>query len=377
MKTIRFLTLAAAGLATCSFAWAACWNPTNAASADATFTGPRFTHLRGAAQTADSIVRENPVLRDMPDVRGRIRWDVGYLGNDPQPRSLTLVSGLYWKQAWTGNACGIIPEADRVPPAGALTLNIHVNSAHFLSGHFFIEGSRPAAYRQPDVLGHFGKYNFYGYAADYPKEMHPGIYDGTLMLSAGGRLPWKAVTYAEYLDMVERKLRKTYGDASKNAQSSAPGVPDEKKIQAMYESMKRFNAADAEKMREKMLALLAESRDPNSKMSQNRARAASAPLANFEAELGKINRLRDTLGAEGLQRQARAGTGPTDYPMGVATPDDPRAIPLVQEDSGFWDPRDKDRVQLITVNIYGLAGEKTIGEALGAMQLERLEGLLR
>ncbi len=162
-----------------------------------------------------------------------------------------------------------------------------------------------------------------------------------VLLSRSGYEPWVPVTLAEVLDWRERELASREADLRRAQQPSANDLTEEK-IQKMYEGMKPFDPAGAEKMRNDMLRMLPKLRSDAA--AQNAE--GGAMLARYRAE---FNAYRASLSPAQLAAPGNHQAG-TFSREGVVRSDASQGGLLSRVDPAYAS-RDPNRIHLLVVGI--------------------------
>lgn len=238
----------AAALAAPPAGQSGCWTPRVEEDAS---TDPRFAPLRQAMLAAEALLRQNAAFMAAPvPVRYRTSFSIGPLENSASLH----VKAVPERKAdgtrlWTG-ACGVIPQVDRI---GGAIVQVSV---------FF-----NLAARGP-MLGAAGRVPKHtGTVAGHPE------FDGWLLLTSGGRLPWVPLTVADALDAEGARRREQLAEWVKSSANAKPMDPAA--IQNAYDAMKALDPAGAAKMRAQLEAIAAEA-------ARQQRDVAPATTAQFE-----------------------------------------------------------------------------------------------
>lgn len=224
--------------------------------------------VRRAALAVASIVQKNAVFMQ-GNKPVRVRTSISYYGDGHAEAS--VITTAYNQKAWLSDGCTISKFADRGGGLADGGIAIYINNPDsMLSGRLGDQALRAhaAPLRQGSMAGH-PVFAISGNAAN-----------ARVLLSKAGYEPWVAVTLAEVLDWRERELDLREAEMRRARQSAADGL-NEAKIEEMYQSMRKFDQAGAEKMRDDMLSKLP-------KMRADAARQAAdgeALLSGHRAEL--------------------------------------------------------------------------------------------
>jgi hypothetical protein len=223
---------------------------------------------------------------------------------------------------WEGS-CNVVPGADRCCSDGSI--NVLINSPESVLPVEYIREGQFKVYQEPKRTGT---------VVGYPE------FDGDVLLTLNGRVPWLPVPVGEILDYEERR---ELADQKRLRVGERPAVYglDREVIEKTYENMKKFDAKGAEDYRKSMLAQMPGLAEEHRKRIETVERLAAERLA-------KIRNARAGLTPAQLAAPAYAGDG---TPYGLSRPEDPRSRRLVRIDPEFPDRGDPDRVQMISVFI--------------------------
>lgn len=302
-----------------------CWTPRVEEDAS---TDPRFASLRQSMLAAEALLRQNPAFMAAPvPVRYRSSFSISPLENSARVH----VKAVPERKAdgtrlWTGT-CGVIPQVDRI--GGAI----------FQVSVFF-----NLAARGP-MLGATGRVPTQtGVVAGHPE------FDGWVLLTSGGRLPWVPLTVADALDAEGARRKAQLADWVKTSVNAKPIDPAA--IQNAYDAMKTLDPAAAAKMRTQLEAIAAEA------VRQQRD-VAPATTAQFEKAVSDYETYRATLTAAQLAAPAvwRGPTTGTSRALHAAHQDLSNIAPGpaehamgVKPDAAFPDPRGSGRVEAIAIH---------------------------
>lgn len=306
-----------------------CWVPTReqrSGEGRLNVASPQMASMRRAILAAEDVVRRNAHFRAMPRPI-RIRSTI--TASDGTPRTARLNTNAYQPEVWAEGTCDVVPGADRCCRDGMIVITLNDRTPTLRT---VMKDGVAEFFEEPVLTGKVG---------GYPE------YDGAeILISTGNRVPWTAVTVAEYLDFEERRL--TAERAAAVANISQPGL-DPAQVQSAYESMRKIDAKAADEFLARAKKTMADA-----PAQQQKLRTSAG--AYFEQELATLASLRALLSTAELQRQAGVGDGP----LQLARFDDPRAKKLVKADSSFWDSTDPDRVQLVRVRVGVVAADPVV-----------------
>ena len=281
-----------ATLLCCTTAAAACWvDEAPAKSNDQRpLSAPGVAPMDRLAREINAVLHRHPVLAALPDgptpVRLRSRWSIGY----PHPvlarRSLWMQLRDHRPELWGSGPCGLSPNAERIEPRASIV--VQVDAPEQLLERSALGDEELTAWAEPVPTGQAGAHT---------------VYDGRLVvLSRSGRPPWTPVSMDEYLRFHERELGRL-AEANAKSRREVDGVDDaamERQIQAVYENMRKIDAAAAEKLRADLRVQMPAARAQAQRIVQTSERQDAERLAALRA-------FRASLPPAVLQGQARLG----------------------------------------------------------------------
>ena len=275
------LALLLTGLAGAASASGDCWAPNREDGSGAEGLPARHARLAAMNARLDGIetqLRGNAAFNALPQLRLRI---FRYVSRG-QPRAAHIVAQGWEQSTWSEQGCGIRPAAEAIGPAALISFNIN-NPTDAM--HELIGDDRLQTYGQPEREGE---------VAGWP------VYAGCTLLSAGHRLPWVAVTRAEYIDLLIRRLQRRLAEFER-AQARPVGV-DTARIERLAAQMRKTDPAAAEQ-------LLATARAMQQSMNESRAQAAADDGAGaLKADIAALQQRRQNLSASARQAQAHQGS---------------------------------------------------------------------
>jgi hypothetical protein len=301
--------------------WAAGVEP-RTTSEDVPMRDARYRPMHAVLDTLEALVRPNPGLLALPEVRLRIGREIDAPA-DPQrmPRAATLHALGFGPKAWGPKGCELIAQADRLGPRAGLSIFINTPTATL---NRWEHDEQLTAYLMRGPTRAFQGWPTYGECA---------------IVSADRRLPWTAVTVGEMLALYERQKRRELADWDlRHAGAFEPF--DLAAAERQAEAMRKHSAQAAD-------AMLFGARQRKA----NESRAHDALRAQRQHLLREAEGFRAAVEAmDDAQRAApyHVGTGPNRLPTAF---DLKQPKPVVKLDPGFpWDGRkNRNRVQLITV----------------------------
>lgn len=280
--------------------------------------------LRRAAHAAAAISQKNAVFM-AGNKPVRVRTSIAYYGTDWLAASVITVA--YNKKAWLPGSCKLSPFADRGGGLADGRIALYINDPESLLGGRLGDAQLNAS-MAPKRMGNLAGFPIWGAGGD---ETNPRV-----LLTAAGYEPWVPVTTDEHLAWQSRVLDRAEADWNASRKSSANDLSDSK-IEEMVQSMKKSDAAGAEKMRTQLLKSQANLRAESERQTallERRRRALEAYRASFTpAQLSAPTTLSHRIHAEAISRV-----------------DDPEGRPLVRMDPQYIGRR-ADRVHMIVVSI--------------------------
>jgi hypothetical protein len=272
---------------------------------------PGAAELQRAARAAAVIMQKNAVFM-AGNKPIRVRTTISYGGWDWQ--SAHVITTAYNQKAWIAGGCQVSPHADRGGGLRDGVMAIYINSPESMVGGQLGDAEFKAS-GMPKPLGSKAGFPIFGAEGD--------ANNPRLLLSRSGYQPWVPVTVADVLEWHDRELKQKERDFQTSSQRNASEF-NEAKIEEIYQSVRKVNAAEAEKTRTQMLAAL----------EKSRARSAKAGPDNF---LAKQRSAFDAYRASFSPAQL-ASPGSISHTMlrdGVMRVDDPAGKPLAKLDPRY------------------------------------------
>lgn len=199
-----------------------CWAPREAQDAVST---PKFAPMRQTLLELEDIIRKNAAYQAPPEpVRMRTTIAAGPSeagGARIFVRAYPPVQTTANIRIWTTDRCDVIPQAERVA-ASVGQIYVFVN---YSVREQFLQGAEVPKYE--------GEY------AGYP------IYNGWIVMTKDGRLPWIPQTLRDRLSREEQKRQRALDDW--NAVKAGRKPLDEAAQMKTYEMLKKSDPAGAEK----------------------------------------------------------------------------------------------------------------------------------
>ena len=238
---------------------------------------PRFAALRGALLTAETLLKQNAAFMSAPvPVRMRTSLSAGP-GADSGAR--LHVKAVPERKAdgtrlWT-KGCEVIPQVDRI--GGAITqVSVFINTG--AEGVFL--GASGAAPKLTGRAGGFPEYN------------------GWVLITKDGRLPWIPRTLAEHLD--DEGARRREALAGWKRTMSQIKAPDPAATQKTVEMLAKNDPADAARFKDSMAAQAAD-------VERRQREVYPATTAALEEQVREYEKYRASLTEEQLRSPAVRG----------------------------------------------------------------------
>lgn len=245
--------------------------------------------LEKLARDINAVFHRNPTLAALPEgpvpVRLRTRAQVAVGDPAKGPRPLWMQLRDHREELWVGT-CGVHENSERIEPRASIV--VHVDAPELVLERRALNDDQLVAWAEPPLTGYAGQ--------------HPVYYGWLVILSSNGQVPWIPVSMDEYLQFQERELQRAADEAAKVGRSvdQQDDASVDRQLRTVYENMKKFDPAAAEKM-------LADAR------AQLRG-ALSAARRNVESgnrisseRLAALRAFRATLRPDELRGQARQG----------------------------------------------------------------------
>lgn len=231
----------------------------------------RFAPQLGWMKAAEQLIRRNAAFMAPPEpVRMRTTVSAGPL----HPSARLYVRAYPEKstvgiQVWTGK-CDVIPQAERIA-ASIGQIDIFFNEP--VKGMFLQTGVP----------------KFEGMVGGYPR------YNGWVVVTRGGRLPWIAQTLADRLDAEAEKRQRALADWRR--QIGAMNPPDPAKMEQALAALRRTDPAGAEKLQASF--------EQNRRELERQQREVQPPMtAQLEKEVADLQRYRAGFSAAELAQPA-------------------------------------------------------------------------
>jgi hypothetical protein len=344
MKRIaKFAALMLAVATKAAVATTGCWaadviEPTS--GDDTPFKHPKYAPLHAAMDQIDRLLRPNPGLLALPEVRLRMRREIGY-AIDParMPRQAAIFGHGFGPKAWGRGDCELIPQADRLGPRAGFSIFLNTPTATL---NRWKHDEQLVTYLAKPATASFQGWPTFGECA---------------YISRDRRLPWIAVSTGEMLAYEQRdQQRRIEAWDRDNARALEPYDPARDLREA--EKIRAINAQAADAM---MLGI--KTRQTHEAAAHNAIRQGRARLV---ADLERLRAQQAGLDAAALAAPFRM---PGDHTVVRLDPDFP------------WDAKRPMQVQLVTVCAPQMernaAYHPPMRAALAALDFARLAALLQ
>lgn len=305
------LLLLAVLLGTAGAAHAGCWaaDVTQRSTDDGTpFQAPQHAPLRAALDTLNSLLRPNPGLHALPEVRLRMKREI-WASAEPArlPRPAVLHAQGFGPKAWGPGDCELIAQADRLGARAGFSIFINQPTATL---NRWKHDEQLTTWLAPPATPAFQGWPTYGECA---------------VVSHQRRLPWVPVSQGEMLAFeLREQQRRIEAHDRDNAQALQPYDPAPHEREAERLRVHSPQAADA-------LLLAA------------RQRKALEAASHAAIAKGRAHLVAEQAALRERQRQLSPEAAAAPYQM-------PGTHTVVRLDAGFpWDTRRLNQVQLLTV----------------------------
>lgn len=224
----------------------------------------------------------------------------------------------------------------------AVVVAINAPTSFFASPHAELSDERLQAWRELPATGQLNGYTLYG--------------GRQLVFTRGGRLPWVAVTTAEYLDFTLRDLQRRAQEEGSaraglpaEADSAAREAFDEAQVQKVAAGLRKVDPAAADKMATELRAQLRAAREADARTARRKA-AAGVDAHPLQTMIRRVEAWRASLSAQQLAAPALLGLNGL-HDAGVPPDRYPR---LVKPDPAFpWDRSQPARPQMLKLSVDG------------------------
>lgn len=241
------------------------------------------------ASDINAVFHKNRTLTALLDgdepVRLRTRASIASSYPADGTRPLWMQFREHRKEMWLGG-CSVNENSERLEPRASIV--VHVDAPDQILERRALYDDQLTAWVEPPITGT---------AAGRP------VYFGWLVvLSSNGQVPWMPVSMDEYLQFQERELLRAADAAAKvnRATQRQDDAAVDKQLLAVYENMKKFDPAAAEKM-------LADARAQLRTALPAARRNAESGTQISEDRLTALRTFRASLRPDQLRGQARQG----------------------------------------------------------------------
>lgn len=314
---------------------------------------PQHRSLHAAMDVIEAMLRPNPGLLAIPEVRLRFKREVlGAIDARRMPREAVIHAHGYGPKAWGRGPCEVIPQAERLGPRAGISVFINLPTAtmnrweHDEQLVSYLEGERTPSFQGLPT------------------------YRECAIVSPGGRLPWIPVTVGEMLAYFEREQQRKLVDWDRRHEAALQPF-DLERAEREAARIRPQNAQAAD-----LMLMVARQRKASEASTQEQLRTLRQKQVD---EIADLRATRQAMSAEALAQPYRLGTGRHRLPSPAeAGRDLPRIVKL---DPDFpWDGKNRGRIQLITVCAPQLARNPAyhppMREAVAAIDFARLAALL-
>ena len=247
-----------------------CWAPRKDEDSAAS---PKFAGLRQAMITAEGLLKKNEAfMAALEPVRMKTSMSAGPSDDGGARMHVKVVPErkIDGTRVWAGE-CDVIPQLDRI--GGAIfqvSIFFNEDARQFIASN----GSGPA---------------LTGRVAGHPE------YNGWVLITRDGRLPWIPQTLADKLDAERTKRERALADWKKNM--AGMKAMDEAAAQKTYEMLKKTDPAGAEKF-------LATAREQAQELARLQRDVYPLTTASLEKQLRDLDRYRASFTPEQLRAPA-------------------------------------------------------------------------
>ena len=314
---------------------------------------PQHRPLHAAMDVIEAMLRPNPGLLAIPEVRLRFKRDVlGAIDARRMPREAVIHAHGYGPKAWGRGPCEVIPQAERLGPRAGISVFINLPTATM---NRWEHDEQLVTYLEGELTPSFQGWPTYRECA---------------IVSKDGRLPWIPVTVGEMLAYFERDQQRKLADWDRrNERALQPFDLAAAERDAARIRPQNAQAAD-------MLLTVARQRKAMEASTHEQLRKLRQQQLD---ELTDLRAAREAMSAEELAQPYHLGTGKHRLPTPAEAGREPKRI--VKLDPSFpWDGKNRSRIQLITVCAPQLARNPAyhpaMRDAVAAIDFPRLAALL-
>jgi hypothetical protein len=309
--------------------------------------------LFAAMNVVETMVRPNPGLLALPEVRLRLRREVLHVPDGlGLPLSSVIHAHGFGPKAWGRGPCEVIPQADRLGARAGMSFFFNAPTATL---NRWEHDDQLVTYLEGESTPSFQGWPTFGECA---------------VLSKDRRLPWIPVTVGEMLAYFERE------QARRLAESAA----------GHERALEPYDLAAAEREAARIRPLDARAADLLLRVARQRKQGEARNHAQLRAlrqaqidELAHLRATRRGMSAAALAEPYHVGSGRHRLPTAAEAARAPRRV--VKLDAAFaWDVQRRGRIQLITVCAPQLernpAYHAAMHLAMTALDFTRLAALL-
>lgn len=283
---------------------------------------PAYQPLHAAMDGVEAMVRPNPGLLALPEVRLRLKRAVlGAIDAQRMPHEAVIHAQGFGPKAWGRGPCEVIPQAERLGPRAGISVFINAPTATM---NRWEHDEQLVTYLEGELTPSFHGWPTYRECAVISKER---------------RLPWIPVTVGEMLAYFERDQQRKLADWDRSHERT----------------LQPFDLAAAEREAARISGQNAQAAELMLKVARQRKQAEASHHAQLRAlrqrQVDELEQLRATRGAMSAAELAQPyylGTGRHRLPTAAEAARPPKRI--VKLDPSFpWDGKNRSRIQLITV----------------------------
>lgn len=325
-------------------------------------TDARAAPTRDAVHRLNAMLHAMPALHALPRTRLRSSWQIAGQWNEPA-RAANFLLRDHRESMWVGQ-CDVLGGADRLSPRISVVATFNAPTRFFETSAPEIKDDQLQAWREVPPTGSVKGHTLFG--------------GHMLVFTRSGKLPWVAVTTAEYLDFTERDLLRRLEETQANEQAVHKAMlPPEQEamIERVVAGFRQTNPAEADKLAADLRAQYADAQKATQAREAKRRANPAIDRNPYQTMLGKVRAYRAGLTPRQLAAQARLGvTGlhPADLPID-------QQPGLVRPDPAFeWDRQAPASAQMLMVSVRGGQDfEAPMQEVLRSLDVAALQALVR
>ncbi len=314
---------------------------------------PVYKPMHAAMDVVEAMVRPNPGLLALPEVRLRLKRAVlGAIDAQRMPHEAVIHAHGFGPKTWGRGSCEVIPQAERLGPRAGISVFFNAPTATM---NRWEHDEQLVTYLEGELTPSFQGWPTYRECAVLSKER---------------RLPWIAVTVGEMLAYYERDQQRKLADWDRSHERT----------------LQPFDLAAAERETARISAQNAQAAALMLKVARQRKEGEAGYHAHLRAqrqrqvdELEQLRAARAAMSAAELAQPYYLGTGPHRLQTAAEAARPPKRI--VKLDPSFpWDGKDRGRIQLITVCAPQLERSPSyhppMRDAVAALDFARLAALI-